>query len=246
MRILLLASVLAVAAPAIAVKEHDFKKCSQSGFCRRGRALAERAENATSSWTSPYSIDASSVNVVSDRAVLKAPVKISLYPDIKFGLEVRVHEDGVVRVRMDEEGGIKQRYDGAADWALIQKPIISSTVKWNVGKKDAKATVGDSEIQVSFSPLRISMLRGGKEQVVLNGKGLLHMEHFRIKPNPPPAEESTEGEAQTEGEQAQKVMEAPKTKPNAWFEGEDEDAYWEEQFGQWSDSKPKGYTFTYF
>jgi alpha 1,3-glucosidase len=29
-------------------------------------------------------------------------------------------------------------------------------------------------------------------------------------------------------------------KPNVWFEGDTEDALWEETFSTWTDSKPKG------
>jgi alpha 1,3-glucosidase len=242
MRVLLLASILATALPALGVKEHDFKKCSQSGFCRRGRALAERAANATTSWTSPYSIDAANVDVSSGKALLSAPVKSSLYPDVKFALQVRVHEDGVVRVRMDEVGGLKQRYDGAADWALFKEPTISSSVKWYVSKQSAEAAFGDSQIVVAFEPLKVTLLRDGLEQVVLNGRGLLHMEHFRTKTESTPAETSLEEAA--EGEQAQTILEAP-PKPNAWFEGDTEDSYWEESWSSWTDSKPKGQLVSY-
>jgi mannosyl-oligosaccharide alpha-1,3-glucosidase len=234
MRVLLVASIVAAALPALAVKEHDFKKCDQSGFCRRGRALAKRAADS-SSWNSPYTVDASNVSVENGKAVLSAPVKSSLYPEIKFGLEVRVHDDGVVRIRMDEVDGLRQRYDGAAAWALVKDPTLSSSVKWDVGKKAAKAKIGDTQVVVAYEPLRITLLRNGIEQVVLNGRGLLHMEHFRTKTEKPAVETAPEGEA--EGEQAQKVMEVPK--PNAWFEGE-EDSYWEETFSSWTDSKPKG------
>ena len=94
-----------------ALKTGDWKTCSQSGFCRRGRALSARAQ-AASSWESPYSVDASSIALASDQAAFTAAITSSIYPAIKFGLEVRVHEDGVVRVRMDDAhvlGAYRQR-----------------------------------------------------------------------------------------------------------------------------------------
>lgn len=214
----------------LALKTGDWKTCSQSGFCRRGRALSARAQ-AASSWTSPYSVDERSIELASDQAGLTAAVTSSLYPAIKFGLEVRVHEDGVVRVRMDEVDGLRKRYDEAASWALIAEPKISKDIQWTVGKKDVRAVYGpkkDIEVVVSFAPLRVVMLRGGKEQVVLNGQGLLHMEHFRTKHEASPAEE---------GDEAQTVVQV---NPAAYFEGETEDAFWDESFGSWTDSKPKG------
>ncbi|KAG7091271.1 hypothetical protein E1B28_010321 [Marasmius oreades] len=235
----------------LAVKSQDFKTCSQSGFCRRGRALSTRAKEASSSWKSPYSVDPSLVTVSPKEAIAKAAVKSSLYPDIKFSLEVRVHDDGVVRVRMDEVDGLKKRYDEAASWALVDEPTISNTVSWTAGKKDLRAVYGvkkEVELIVQYEPLKVSLLRNGKEQVVLNGQGLLHMEHFRNKE--PPKEEKKEEETKPEGEVApdagaeQVVMqvepEAKVENPRAWFEGDSEDAYWEESFSSWTDSKPKG------
>ncbi|KAF7428915.1 hypothetical protein PC9H_008151 [Pleurotus ostreatus] len=235
---LLGALVLLISVPqTFAVKSHDFKTCSQAGFCRRGRALASRAKEA-SSWASPYSIDLSTIEIAHDSAKFTAQVKSSLYPDVKFGLDVRLHTDGVVRVRMDEINGLKKHYDEAASWALISEPEVSKSMKWSVGKTEFKAKFGEGqefEIVVQFNPLKIVLLKESKEQIVLNGQGLLHMEHFRSKKVEAGGEQKPEG---SEGvEDAQTVI---KVQPNAWFEGEDEDAYWEETFGSWTDSKPKG------
>ena len=97
-------------------------------------------------------------------------------------------------------------------------------------------TARDVEVVINFNPLKIVLYRGGKEQVVLNGLGLLHMEHFRKKEEPKPAADvPQEG---LDAENAQVVMQAPN--PNAWFEGDTEDGYWEETWKSWTDSKPKG------
>ncbi|KAH7906684.1 glycoside hydrolase family 31 protein [Hygrophoropsis aurantiaca] len=217
---------------AFALKTADWKTCSQSGFCRRGRALSARAQESTSTWKSPYSVDPASIALNSNQASFTAAVKSALYPSVKFELDVRVHDDGVVRVRMDEVDGLRKRYDEAASWSLIQEPRISQNIQWTVGKKGIKAVYGtknDIEVEVEFSPLKVSLFRGGKEQVVLNGRGLLHMEHFRKKDEDKPVE-SAEGDAQ-------KVLEA---NPYAWFEGDEQDAFWDETFSSWTDTKPKG------
>ena len=176
---------------------------------------------------------ASSVAINSDQASFTAAVKSSLYPDINFGLDVKVHEDGVVRVKMDEVDGLRKRYDEAASWALVKEPKINRNIKWTVGKEDIKAAVNAKdkvEVVVSFEPLKVTLLRGGKEQVVLNGLGLLHMEHFRTKDAPKEPEVGEDG--------TQVVLESPS--PRAWFEGDTEDGYWEETWKSWTDSKPKG------
>ncbi|KZT01236.1 glycoside hydrolase family 31 protein [Laetiporus sulphureus 93-53] len=227
--------VLLCSVPAsIAVKSSDFKTCSQAAFCRRGRALADRAD-AASSWTSPYSVNASTLSLAPDQASFTAAIKSALYPDIKFGLDVRIHDDGAVRVRMDEEDGLRKRYDGAASWALVSEPAISKNIKWSIGPTEARAKYGengDVEVVVAFQPLKVTLLRDGKEQVVLNGRGLLHMEHFRNKQE---SDENTPVDAPVEDGQV--VMQVNN---RAWFEGDSEDGYWEEKFGTWTDSKPKG------
>lgn len=222
--------LLAAALPAaLAVKTEDFKTCSQSAFCRRGQALADRAAQ-NPSWRSPYTVDAASV--AHHHASFAAAVKSSLYPHINFKLDVRVHKDGVVRVLMDEVGGLRKRYDETSSWALIAEPTLTHDARWVVGSGEARAVTGDgTEVVVSFDPLKVVLYRNGKEQVVLNGLGLLHLEHFRTKDEPKTEEVRGPEDAQT-------VMQAPKS--TAWFEGEQEDGYWEETWKSWTDSKPKG------
>jgi alpha 1,3-glucosidase len=101
----------------VAFKVGDFKTCSQSGFCRSGRDLAARGKDNVDTWRSPYSVDARAKALAPDRALLTAAVKSALYPDSKFILEIRVHEDGVVRVRMDEVGrlGMDRSRSGCRD-----------------------------------------------------------------------------------------------------------------------------------
>lgn len=223
---------------ATAVKMNDWKTCSQSGFCRRGRALSARAKAAASSWVSPYSVDLATASVSSDQSIFKAGVTSSLYPDIKFSLEVRIHDDGVVRVRMDEVDGLRKRYDEAAGWALITEPKVSKDISWMIGpfKDEALAYYRDNiEINVQFKPLKIVLRRHGEEEVVLNGQGLLHMEHFRNKPTEPEPVEGTE---------SQKPIEVDTS--TQWFEGEKQDAWWEESFHNWEDTKPKGQYYDFF
>lgn len=227
-----LLGALLPASQILAFKSNDFKTCAQSGFCRRGRALSARALAADSSWRSPYSIVPSSVLLAPDQASFTASVKSALYPEVNFGLDLRLHEDGVVRVRMDEIGGLRKRYDEAASWALVAPPRVSRDISWKVGKHAVRAVYGEKkniEVIVEFEPVRVVLLRDGVEQIVLNDGGLLHMEHFRTKDDAEPAA-IPEDEAQT----------TLQLNNRAWFEGEEQDAWWEESWSTWTDSKPKG------
>jgi alpha 1,3-glucosidase len=249
MRSLVVAAWLLLLLPTrsvVAVKEHDFKKCHESAFCRRGRALADRAAEYVKSgdkWKSPYSLDASTIVLEDGGSRFTGRVRSSLYPEIKFELDVRVHEDGVVRVRMDEREGLRKRYDEAASWALLKEPGLSPSSKWSVGKREVKVAYGEKkervEVTVEFEPLVVRMKRNGKDQVVLNGQGLLHMEHFRekVEAKVEEVEAKSEEVPLAEGEEAQKVIQLP---PNAWFEGATEDGLWQETWKSWTDTKPKG------
>ncbi|KAJ7798657.1 glycosyl hydrolases family 31-domain-containing protein [Mycena olivaceomarginata] len=141
--------------------------------------------------------------------------------------------------------GASANGSSVASWALIAEPKISQDITWTAGKKDIRAKYGNNEVVVAFEPLTVSLLRGGKPQVVLNGRGLLHMEHFRNKK----VEETKTEEAAPAPEEGaedaaeQVVLQAeaePEVNPRAWFEGETEDDWWEERFSTWTDSKPKG------
>jgi len=230
--------LLLLSAEAFAVKRHDFKTCDQSGFCKRGRALAKRAE-LSSTWKSPYSIDPSSVAISAQKSTFTASVLSSLYPEIKFELDVRAHADGTFRIRMDEVDGLRKRYDETSKWALVREPTLSQNITWKQTKKDMKAVNAKTgvELRVHFEPLRIVLLRNGKEEVVMNGKGLLHMEHFRLKHQPADVERTVRAEGQSEGGD-QVVMESH-ANPREWFEGE-EAPVWEESFGGNTDTKPRG------
>ncbi|KAG9008461.1 hypothetical protein FRB90_008878 [Tulasnella sp. 427] len=238
---LLLLATLAL--PSCAVKHEDFRKCKDSAFCRRGRALAQRAKDAApGSWKSPYTVIDEAVRVLPNSSGITAVLQNELYPEIKFRIEVRVHEDGVVRVRADEVKGLKKRYDEAASWALIAEPKLAPQyeVTWAVGAWDTTGYYKGREIRVYYKPFRIVLFQDGREDIVLNQEGLFHMEHFRLKA---PAADKTEEEAPKPEEAAdQKVIEETKkpAKASAWFEGEEEDGYWEETFKSWTDSKPKG------
>ena len=107
MRVLQLAFLLWSLPTLLALKTGDWKNCKDVAFCRRGRGLSERAREAGSSWKSPYSLDSSSLSISSEDASFSAAVKSSIYPDIKFKLDLQVLEDGVVRVRMDEVGRLR-------------------------------------------------------------------------------------------------------------------------------------------
>jgi alpha 1,3-glucosidase len=228
---------LVVIHPAVhAVKRGDFKTCDQSGFCRRNRALADRAGAASATWTTPYAVDSPSFA----HGILRARVSNALFPDIKFALEVRFQEDGVARILMDEVDGLRQRYNEAGMWAVQTDPVLETNdgaYKVSIGKGETSVVYagGKHELKIQHSPVLLTFLRDGQPHIVLNERGLLNMEHFRIKSIGADEEELVI----QEGESAD-VKTVTKEDAFPGFLPTDEDGMWEESFAGNTDSKPKG------
>ena len=214
------------------VKHENFKKCDQSGFCKRNRQYADAA--ASSTWKSPYRLDKQSIRF--DNGVLTGTVLKQLDHDlVRLPLTITFLESGVARVTIDEEkrqkGEIvyrheskarKERYNEAANWAIVggltpnTGAALGSTtesgttrVRYGAGKK--------FEAIIRHSPFGIEFKRDGQTHVELNDRGLLNVEHWR------PKAEKKEGE--------EEAVSATR---------EDENTWWEESFGGNTDSKPRG------
>ncbi|KAK4704738.1 hypothetical protein P7C70_g1477, partial [Phenoliferia sp. Uapishka_3] len=233
-----LLTLILIVEPVSAVKRGDFKTCDQSGFCKRNRALADRASEAKSTWTSPYAID----NPSFAKGTFTAGVANALFPDIHFRLELRFHQDGVARVIMDEVGGLRQRYNEAAAWAIQTTPVLSvddGEFKVEIGK-DASSinyTGGKHEVRIEHQPVKVTFFRDGEPHIVLNERGLLNMEHFRVKTIPKEGdEELVIQDEQHPGESTIIVKE----EAYPGFLPTSEDGMWEETFNGKLDTKPKG------
>jgi alpha 1,3-glucosidase len=251
---------LAAATVAFAVKTEDFKRCDQASFCRRLRSLAPRqAAAAEGSWASPYRITGHGALVATgeepdEPPSIVFPVRSALLAEgeAAFELKLDVLADGIVRVRLDEVGGLRQRYDEAARWALVDG-ALGRRASFDLNTDDHSTNVtftssfdGAQRLELTHEPLRLALFRADRSEpeLVLNGRGLLHIEHFR--PHPTAGASPAEPLAAA-GEQGQTVLEplAAASPPvdRSWFEGpkdEWERDLWEEKWKTWTDSKPKG------
>lgn len=226
----LLISLLTFADVVKMVKHENFKTCSQSGFCKRNRALADRATAAGPSWFSPYELNQATVELkdgVLTGTILKT---ISETETVELPLVFSFLDSGVARVTIDEalrqKGEIqlrhgskarKERYNEAAKWALVggENYHREAIVKTEEGVTTVAYGPPGYQVKITHKPFSVRFLRDGEAQVVLNERNLMNMEHWRAKT------ESTEGESE---------------------KGEDEETYWEETFGGNTDSKPRGTT----
>jgi alpha 1,3-glucosidase len=227
------------------VKHENFKKCDQSGFCKRNRQFADDA--ASSSWTSPYALDPASIAFKDGQ--LSGTVLKTLkdgQEKVKLPLVVTFLESGVARVTLDEEkrqkGDIvlrgeskarKERYNEAGNWALVGGLASSkgAALSEKAEQGYTKVIYGDGgkhQAIIRHAPFEIDFQRDGETHVKFNQQGLLNIEHWRQKVEKP-KEEKKEGEEEKEEE---KKVEEPA--------GEDESTWWDETFGGNTDSKPRG------
>ncbi|KAI1747686.1 glycoside hydrolase family 31 protein [Xylaria castorea] len=234
-----------------AVKEHDFKKCEQSGFCKRNRHYADKAIARGSSWQAPYKIlptEASFENGLFHATILKTIDDQG--NTVELPLTVAFHKSGTARVTVDEkqrqEKNIelrhnsqarKERYNEAEKWAVVGGTTVDADAKVSYkGETGIKIQYGPNsafEADINYNPYSIEFKRDGSAQLKLNDRGLMNLEHWRPKVEKPPAEEKEEGDE--DAENAEKAEESA-VEPV----GEDESTWWDETFGGNTDSKPRG------
>ncbi|CAJ2507340.1 Uu.00g085260.m01.CDS01 [Anthostomella pinea] len=239
--------------PAVAVKENDFKKCHQSGFCKRNRAYADTAVAQGSSWVAPYKIpfelasfkdgqfQATVLKTIDDQGTTaELPIIISFLKSgtARVTVDEQVRKEKSIDLRHNS-GARKERYNEAEKWAIVGGLAVDTNAKVShEGKTGMKIQYGPDftfEADIRFEPYSIEFKRGGESQIKLNDRGLMNLEHWRPKVEKP-APEKKEGE---EGEEEQKDEEN-KEDTVAVNPSEDESTWWEETFGGNTDSKPRG------
>lgn len=240
--VLLLLAISWLQTSVVAVKKHDWKTCAQAGFCRRNRALADRASEHKAQWTSPYSIEGTPSF---SQGVYQAHLANALFPDVSFSLEVRFQEDSTVRILVDEVDGLRQRYNEAASWTLLKEPRVEANdqaFKTDINARSTSISYGTSNrVQIQHSPILITFYRDDQPHIVLNERGLFNMEHFRKKSIDAPKESDKPDEILSETQpDAQTILQDTKDDKFAKFLEKSEDGLWEETFGGRKDTKPKG------
>jgi alpha 1,3-glucosidase len=212
-----------------AVKRGDFKTCAQSGFCRRLRDLP------TSATSSPYSIKPESASFDKSSGLFTAEITSAIWPEAHFGLSIGITaRDGLARLRVDEIGGLRQRYNETSRWALLAEPSFATDVEYS--KKGSQGTLSwthashTQQARFSFSPLKIEFIRDGDTHIIFNEENLFHMEHFRVKKVGTDAQDPPDVEIDEQVKQSRQAFEPFMS----------EDGAWEETFNGHPDSKPKG------
>ncbi|KAL4400419.1 glucosidase II [Malassezia pachydermatis] len=239
-----IASVVTLVA---AVRSGEFKTCQDSGFCRRFRRRAEYTESFTS-FTSPYAAEATSQLTACGPSTYCLPIASKLH-EAHFDLRVSLYDDGNARVYMDEAQPTyehRQHYNEAHVWGVETMPQPAAHIKHDYNAKTNTDTLTwhhHHAVHIAHEPLRISFVRDGVVQMILNERSLLHMEHFRAKPTtlPDDTDEARNEVASQRASALAKKHSVSKSVIEQWSRFEVPDhGEWEETWAGTTDSKPKG------
>ncbi|KAH8887369.1 hypothetical protein GQ53DRAFT_844236 [Thozetella sp. PMI_491] len=244
----LLATFCTLFTPAVTVKEHDFKKCDQAGFCKRNRAFADSVAQDTV-WTSPYDLAPDSIKFNDGQLQATILKTTANEGTVRLPITVSFYESGTARVTVDEEKRLKkdielrhdskarkERYNEAESWVIVGGTTLDKNAKVDYQDKN-QITVkygptSNLAADIKFSPFTVDFKRDGNTQIKFNERGLLNMEHWRPKVDPVEPEPKAEGaEENKEGEENKESQDDKK---------EDESTWWDESFGGNTDTKPRG------
>lgn len=181
------------------MKHENFKKCSQSGFCKRNRAFADDVSAQGASWISPYELDPSSIHFKDGQLQGTILKSISANEKVKLPLVISFLESGAARIVVDEEKRMKgeidlrhnsqvrkERYNEAEQWALVGGLESSKTAAVDTESETGftKVLYGpDNKFQaiIRHAPFSVDFQRDGQSHVRVNHKGFLNVEHWRPK-----------------------------------------------------------------
>lgn len=167
-----------------AVKEYLFKSCSQSGFCNRNRHYATEVSNCEN-FQSPYSIDSIKVDNNTITGVVFKHLPQLDHP-IQFPFEISILE-GNFRFKLTEKENLVAknvnpvRYNETEKWAFKQGVTKSSDFDVSLRDNEARVIYGDHEVLIQYHPIMFVFKYAGKEQLRINDKQFLNIEHRRTR-----------------------------------------------------------------
>lgn len=177
-------TIIFIIASVNAVKEYLFKSCSQSGFCNRNRHYATEVSNCEN-FQSPYSIDSIKVDNNTITGVVFKHLPQLDHP-IQFPFEISILE-GNFRFKLTEKENLVAknvnpvRYNETEKWAFKQGVTKSSNFDVSLRDNEARVIYGDHEVLIQYYPIMFVFKYAGKEQLRINDKQFLNIEHRRTR-----------------------------------------------------------------
>ncbi|GAA5803029.1 hypothetical protein HPULCUR_008504 [Helicostylum pulchrum] len=199
------------------MKFDDFKKCDQSGFCRRNRAYADTLS------VSPYLLLKDTISLSSSS--VHADIK-NTDTNVLLTLDLQLLKDNTARIRINEKKPIKLRYDEHAKFTLVGEPEQKDMLDSQISDNGLITLHIDNtrKVVISAQPVRIEFLVNNESVITLNDRGFFNFEHLRTKESHVP-----------------KMVENKKEDGSIeMVQADSEKDLWEETFKTWTDPKPNG------
>ena len=160
--------LLVTLATVHSVDRSKFKSCSQSGFCKRCRAVQPG--------TSSYEVEAATLHT---SATSLDTLVVNNNNGVKFKLSIIGLLDNTFRLKINEAYPLKKRFEVPLVLASEPEPAPISVLS-----KDNEKIVlglGDSKAILHFKPLRVDFYSGDKLVISTNARGMMKFEHLRVK-----------------------------------------------------------------
>jgi len=172
-----------LASLVVAVDRSKFKSCSQSGFCKRCRAVQPGV--------STYQVDQTSQHITATQ--LEALITDTA-TGVKYKLELRGQTDATFRVKLNEAYPLRQRFE--VPLVLVSEPELAALTVLAQTKESVTLGLAESsgKAVLTYSPFRLDFYRGDDLLLSTNARGLLKYEHQRHKKGSAEAVETGEEE----------------------------------------------------
>jgi len=247
--------------PSMCVKQEDFKKCDQSGFCTRQRAYADLVDKTNTRNASPYQVIPDTVELNKKEGFLTAKVLKTASNtlsdadpiEVKFNLKLDLLKSGSVRMHFEEaEDTIKTRFD-VSPYALDNNtPETSKNIDLKKDDNTVSLTFGEDNdlttLLLTYHPLKIELIKDGEVAIAFNQNGYFNFEEHRLKEEEQPQDNEPEilEEAQDTTQEnkdpipEQNEEEKKKQEEIQQLIKDTQKSMWSESFKSNTDTKPFG------
>lgn len=158
----------------VAVDRSKFRTCSQTGFCKRCRAVQPGV--------STYQVEPSTKHISGTGLQV---LLTDTATGVKYKLELLGQVDTTFRLRMTEAYPLKPRFE--VPLVLVSEPELAAVTVITQDKDSITLGLGDSKAVLTYNPLRVDFFSGEKLMLSTNARGMAKYEHYRYKKGSPEA-----------------------------------------------------------
>mgnify|MGYP003361730838 CR=1 FL=1 len=181
--------------PTWAVKDYLFKKCEQNGFCHRNRHYSKEIGALADAYEPRYSLDRSSFVIdesigelsgvmhkqMGDGSRVDLTFQVSLVTDysLRFQLDEKdreLHIQDDIKVNKKRHSNTDElAFDGPLERIPFQYQTLDDEIILIYGDRSEYKSV------IKMYPFRITVFYNDVEQIILNDRDFMNIEHYRSK-----------------------------------------------------------------